>query len=290
MRRSLIVLVALLFFAACKKDDNPSPTEPKLIVKLKTDPTQQRLGNLGQPANLPSGHAGQNPRFNKIASHYLEFAPSALTALGAGTVLYYAPETTAGGANAIDFSRSILCDNNGVFLSIPLKSITPGSYEWVRCSLSYQNYDVDFSYNGIQLTGTIASFVGYNTYISNYVIKSQTQTVNANKLQGYWGFETHSYNFVQSGQAPPGATTVPNPLFASSPIPAGSCVVTGSFAQPLVITGTETSDITVTLSLSTNKSFEWIDDNGNGKWDATNTSIEQVVDMGLRGLVPTYLK
>ena len=281
----LFALVPLCI--SCKKDDPVThPGEAKLIVKLKVDPTQQRLGNLGQPVSVPAGHAAQSPRFNKIASHYLELAPTALTGLGAGTILYHAPETIAGGATAIDFSQTILCDNNGTFLTIPLKSITPGSYLWVRCSLSYQNYDVDFAYNGTPLTGTIASFVGFNTYITNYLIKTQTQAVNANKLQGYWGFETNGFSFVQTGQAP--ATTVPNPLFATSPIPAGSCVVTGSFANPLVITGNETSDVVVTLSLSTNNSFEWVDDNGNGKWDATNNSVEQVVDMGLRGLVPTY--
>ena len=44
----------------------------------------------------------------------------------------------------------------------------------------------------------------------------------------------------------------------------------------------------MTLSLSINKSFEWVDTNGNGKWDVTTSGVESVVDMGLRGLVPSY--
>ena len=44
------------------------------------------------------------------------------------------------------------------------------------------------------------------------------------------------------------------------------------------------------MNLSINKSFEWLDANGNGKWDVDNTSGENVVDMGLRGLIPTWIK
>ena len=93
---------------------------------------------------------------------------------------------------------------------------------------------------------------------------------------------------LQTGQTPEGGTTVPNPLATTSPIPAGSCVVTGNFNTPLVINGDETEDLTITMSLSTNKSFEWVDKNGNGKWDVDQGADENVVDMGLRGLQPSY--
>jgi hypothetical protein len=74
--------------------------------------------------------------------------------------------------------------------------------------LAYQNYGIKFNVLGQDLTGHVASFIGFNTYISNYKIKDSTVTVNANKLQGYWGLET-AYG-VFSGDAP--ATTVPIPL------------------------------------------------------------------------------
>jgi hypothetical protein len=76
---------------------------------------------------------------------------------------------------------------------------------------------------------------------------------------------------------------VPNPLFATSPIPAGSCLVTGEFASPFTITGNETEDITVVISLSTNNSFEWRD-NGDRLFDP---QVDTVVDMGLRGMIPS---
>lgn len=291
IKNYLSILTVLLFvISSCKKDPKEFeppvlPEGPKLIVKILVDSTQERLGNTGQPSSIPSGNSAQSPIFNSISAHYLELAPTAFTALGTGSILYQAPETAVGGANAIDFNQSTVIEPGAIFLEIPLSEINPGSYEWVRLSLSYQNYDVKFYYNNLPFTGTLASFVGFNTYIEDYTIKNQSVSLNSNKLQGYWGFETAFT--LNTGQAPPGATTVPNPIFASSPIPQGSCVVTGDFDNALVITGNETEDITMNLSLSINKSFEWTDSNGNGHWDVEPGANENVVDMGLRGLVPS---
>ena len=277
----LLVLTVVSFFSSCKKKNVED--EPKLIIKLVVDSTQVRLGNLGTPSSLPAGNAGQHPKFNSISAHYLELASNATTALGSGVVLYHAPETSLGGSTAIDFSKAIVKKSGEIYLEIPLKDVAVGNYEWARLSLSYQNYDVKFFYGGQPYTGTIASFVGFKNYITSYLVKNQTVSVNANKSQGYWAFE--SIAGIQSGQSN-GTTTVPNPLASTSPIPAGSCVVTGQFANPFVITGNEKSNVTVVMSLSINRSFEWKDLNGNGKWDVDPGSGEDVVDMGLRGLIP----
>jgi hypothetical protein len=229
-----------------------------------------------------AGHAGQSPRFNKISTHYIELAPEATTQLGSGIVLFKNEETTQGGDKAIDFSKSVITKEGEVFLSLPIEKIPPGTYHYLRVSLAYQNYDIDVLANGINLNGTIASFVGYNSYITSYAVKDQMVSVNANKKQGYWAFE--SPFGVTQGQAPEGATTVPNPLAATSPIPAGSCVVTGQFASPLIITGKENQDVDIILSLSINKSFEWIEVTPDGKFEPL--AGEAVVDMGLRGLIP----
>lgn len=287
----LVLLLAISFFS-CKKDEEtpaPSPTPeeagPKLIFKFRFDPNQERLNNLGMPATIPDGHAAQSPDFHSISAHYIEMTNGPLVQLGAGEVLYMAPETTAGGSNAIDFNQSIIKGQDEVFFEVPLSQVTPDTYEWIRVSLAYQNYDIDFTYQSLNLTGTIASFVGFNTYIQDYIINTQNVSVNGNRLQGYWGLEVATPFGVNTitGQAPAGATTVPNPLSNTSPIPSGSCVVTGDFEQPLVISGNETEDIVVYLSLSTNNSFEWVDSNGNGLYEP---ETEQVVDMGLRGIIP----
>ena len=134
----------------------------------------------------------------------------------------------------------------------------------------------------------MASFVGYNTYINTHYIGSNSFPVNANRLQGYWAFALNDFPYATSGQAPVGATTVPNPIASTSPIPSGSCVVTGKFVENLVINGNETKDVVVTLSLSINNSFEWQEVTSDGKYEPSIG--ENVVDMGLRGLIPTYVK
>src|SRR5690606_37668777 len=103
---------------------------------------------------------------------------------------------------------------------------------------------------------------------------------------GYWAFSLNGFPYSTQGQAPAGATTVPNPIAATSPIPAGSCVVTGQFANNLVITGDETDDIVITLSLSVNDSFEWQEVSVDGKFEPSIG--EHVIDMGLRGLIPSF--
>lgn len=282
--------ILALSLSSCKDTDQG----PKLVFKFKFDSTQVRLNNIGQPAVMPSDHRAQNPLFNQMSAHYIELAPTAFTALGTGEVLYVAPETNAGGDKAIDFNKSVKAAEGEVFFSIPLSEIQAGTYEWIRVSLAYQNFDIRYKvgppavpleYEGV---GTLASFIGYNTYIQSFNINTTSMDVNDDKKQGFWAFETVIPGIpaqVASGQAPEGATTVPNPLFSSSPIPSGSCVVTGPFSgNGLVITGQETEDIVVVLSVSTNQSFEWLETGNNNLYEPLNGDV--VVDMGVRGLIP----
>ena len=278
-----VLLVLLLSMAGCKKDINK--TEHLLYFRFNFDSTQVRLNNFGQPDTIiPSGHGAQSPLMHKMSAHYIELAADSLTPLGSGYVLYKAYETNQGGATAIDFSQAFIVGANTTFFSIPVESLTPGTYRWLRVSLSYQNYDVNFKYGSMMLQGRLASFIGYNTYIGSFAPNDHSVTVNANKLQGYWGFEidTMGFDTVFTGQA--AGTTVPNPISASSPIPPGSCVVTGEFAEPLVITGQEDHDVGIIVSLSVNKSFEWKDLSGDNIYEPP---YDTVVDMGVRGMIPT---
>ena len=286
----LMVASATLIFSSCKKNTDPTSTPGTGTAKVnfifKFDSTQVRLNALGQPSPMPAGHAGQSPRFNSMSAHYVELTPNAFTALGAGAILYKAPQVTSGGATAIDFTNSKFAGNNQTFLSVPVKDFAAGTYNWLRVSLAYQNYNIYVNTSGQTIDATLASFIGFNTYLNSFKVKDSTVVVNANKLQGYWGLEGKfsGFGFVLTGQAPAGATTVPNPLFATSPIPAGSCLVTAQFATPLVVTGNENTDINIVVSLSTNKSFEWIDVDNNGTYDPNNG--DAVIDMGIRGMIP----
>ncbi|MDO8999279.1 MAG: hypothetical protein Q7W45_05905 [Bacteroidota bacterium] len=325
MKNLFITSLFLLIFISCKKKEtvveeptpNPTPTVscptcsfpdtvwtssatgPKLVFKFKFDSTQIRLNNLGLASTIPSTNAAQSPVFNGLSAHYIEMAQNDFTAVGQGKVLYKAEETMCGGSTAIVFCKSVVAKDGDVFFSVPIASVTPGTYKWLRVSLAYQNYDIKIKTTSAGvINGTIASFVGFNTYLTKYKMHNavMTPTLNGagNKLQGYWGFYANvlSTEVKSEGQAP--QTTVVNPNNANSPIPAGSCLVTGEFVTnanqtvgaPLTITGSETQDIIITVSLSTNKSFEWKELTYDGLFQPEIG--ETVVDMGLRGLKPMY--
>ena len=295
MKKILTIAIgALILLFGCSKDEEPTPRQqqpptanlPQLVFKIHFDSTLARLDNAGNPATIPAENSAQSPKFHNMSVHYIELATDSNTQLGNGLILYKGAETTVGGANAVNFSQAINTGNGETVYSKELSNVTPGTYKWLRVSLTYQNYDIRFLSSGNHYTGTLASFVGFNTYITNYTINTQTIGVNANKLQGYWGFETLGLTF--EGQSP--GTTVPNPIASSSPIPAGSCVVTGDFPTSLIITGNESQDIIVNINLSTNNSFEWKDLNMDGFYEPSDgiNPGDTVIDMGLRGLFPTY--
>jgi hypothetical protein len=300
----LLTLALILTVSACKEKEEPT-TDKVLRVKLAFDPTQERLDNLGNPSTIPQGNAAQTPTVRAMSAHFIELVPNNFTLYGEGEQLYKGTELPADNTNpfgfttAADFDQAIVRANGETFLEIPLASIEAGTYRHVRVSVIYQNGDVVYNLINIPAvgdlnnqSGTIASFVGYNNFITSFSVRDQSVSVNDERLQGYWAFETalsppyDQYNQVFTGQAPPSATTVVNP-FPNAPIPQGSCVVVGSLDQDLVITGQEENDIELTLSFSINQSIEWTDSNGNGEWDidASGSSVEPLVDMGLRGLI-----
>ncbi|WP_338767205.1 hypothetical protein WAF17_05360 [Bernardetia sp. ABR2-2B] len=308
--KSTLFLFLLLvgFLSSCETEkDTPNPSEStaKVRFEFRFDPNQERLDNLAQPIGIATGNAAQTPIFNAMSVHYIEFAPSATTQLGEGQILYKNEEVSSsknGFTTAIDFSKAIISPEGEVFLDVPIKDIAAGKYEWVRASVAYQNLSINYDLNNIQVgndninlpnqEGTIAGFIGYNTRINDFTVKDKTISINDDKKQGFWAFETmislpqYGYTSTDVSQGQSAGTTVVNPLAATSPVPAGSCVITGSFDNALTITGKETEDITVVLSFSIKDSFEWKDTNSNGKWDINvgNQVTEQVVDMGLRGL------
>lgn len=272
-----------MLFYGCSESDNSKPysPEPRLIIRFNFDINQKRLNNRGEPAVIPSGHAAQSPSISRMSAHYLEFTSNANTALGDGEILFEGTETLIGGSSAIDFQNAFFAGDDEVFLNVPMSLLSKGTYKWARVSLAYQEGDIQFRFENEDYTGRLASFVGYNNYIGSLDLNGRPTTIEANKPQGFWIFEAEGY--TAQGQAPEGATTVPNPLYETSPIPQGSCLVTGRFEDPLLITGDETEDRTVTLSFSINNSFEWVEVNKDGKYEPS--AGEQVVDMGLRGLI-----
>lgn len=301
-----------LFVTACTKTPDPtnSTSEKQLQFQFAFDSTQVRLGSLGQPVSVPSGNGAQSPKFRTAAVHYIELAQDSLTWVGTGALLYRGDEVTTGGTAAIDFSKISVAAANQIFKTIKFKDIPKGTYKWIRVSAAYQNFDIKYNvintgltapYNQfLNQTGTVGAFIGFNSYIQTFKPLNYTFSVNANKGQGFGGLESTintglpaPYNQVQiqnTWEGQTGFTTVVNPARLAIGVPLGSCLISAKLDKPLVVTGDETADVLTTLSFSTNKSFEWIDRNGNGKLDVDKTTpanSDQVIDMGLRGLKVT---
>ncbi len=148
MFKSIIIGIALsiiLIVSSCSKQ---TATSPRLIFKYKLDSTQARLNNFGVDTPIIAGHWGQSPTFHKMGAHYIELSPSPYTPLGGGAVIYTTPATTAGGSTAIDFTQEAMGNDGDVFFSVPISSLASSiygtSYQYLRVSLAYQNYDVTF--------------------------------------------------------------------------------------------------------------------------------------------------
>ena len=261
---------------------------------MNFDEKLPRLGNLGQSATIPSGNAAQHPRMKEVSIHYIELAQTASTPLGEGVIIYKGEETMAGGSSAVLFDEALKGRSGDQIYSIPMERVPTGEYQWVRVSLTYQKYDISYRLNippfieNQDFDATISSFVGFNTFINQHQVLDSTIVLNENKLQGYWAFETKVNAFGVTehhlSQGDGAAVTVVNPINSTSPIPQGSCVVTGDFSSPLIIPESAPGNIDVLLNFSINNSFEWKDLIPDGKYEPN--AGEQIVDMGLRGLHP----
>lgn len=304
-KKILFAIIGISILAiSCNKDETTDDTGPKLIFKFKFDSTQARLNAFAQPSTIPNGNWGQSPVFHAMSAHFIQLAEDSLSPLTTN-VLYRNNEVTTGGDNAIDFSKSVIKKEGEIFYSVPLKNLTQGTYKWLRISLAYQNYDVKAIYrrndvnggNPITFDGEVVSFLGFNSYVTSYSIKGENITVNGNLPQGSGAVKPYNIPFISTlpaikwTAAANTSTTVVNPFRVQLGIPSNSCLVTAPFTTPISITGNETSDIVVTVSLSTNKSFEWKDRYGDKLFEPvdgnnSNAPLDSVVDMGIRGMRP----
>ena len=303
---SLLIGVTLWSCSTEQSAGSPEPEVARLNITFIMDADAERLDNLGNPAAVPEGNAAQNPDFDILGVHFIGLYPDKFTPYDEGVTITSTATTGSGGELAIDFDSELFFNEEINTLSVPLSYVAAGSYEYIRASVGYQKYTIAYNLEGaeteipdwpegvddnIDVDGIVASFLGYNTYIGNYVIKDQAVPVNGNKAQGYFGLETkgniEGFVFAQVTQGEAPRTTVPNPISETSPVPEGSCIVTGQFPSALVIPANATEDINIEVVISINNSFEWEDANGNGKYEPLLG--ENVVDMGTRGVFPSVV-
>lgn len=301
MKTAFASLLLLTTLIACSEKES---AVPMLHITFLIDSTAMRLDNLGNPIEVAMGNSAQSPDFDQLGLHFIGLYRDKFTPYESGVTVYSSPNTDEGGVAAIDFERELILDQVNNRISVPLSAITPGTYEYFRSSIGFQKYTIVYNLGGasstytdwptgvsddIDVLGTIASFLGYNTYIKTYELDDRTVDVYANRLQGYFGLESFGviagYQVREVTEGESDQTTVPNPIDDTSPVPAGSCVVTGKFPEALKIPDAANQDINIRVIVSINKSFEWEDTNSNGKYEPLLG--ERVVDMGTRGVFPS---
>jgi hypothetical protein len=299
-------LTLLLFagnFWSCQKK-----ADAKIHFIVKFDPLQERLNANGTVAPVLAGRATQTPSMNQIGVECLEVAANNSTPVGKGVSIFQVAPKANSGEIMTQFDQLKMVKDGEIIASVPMKQLGVGKFEYVRLAVAYQNFDVLFSMQEVPFAGnftdergTFAVFLSKSNFIGSHTVASKTERVDGSKPQGYWVFETKfpsayaTLNRLFSGKVPDSTLTFVNPLHQTAPLPAGSNFITGRFDTPLSITGQENQDITVTLTLSTNKSFEWDESiYKNGKWDSNaqaNTgtpSVERIVDVGFKGLKARY--
>ena len=250
MKRIAWIALVALIFGACTKGTN----ERYLILKFKFNDTLAPLNDTGGLYVMPNGNAAQTPVYNNIAANYVALsADSTFTnmALVYGT---YLNDTTT---NFVNYKNLVKVKDGEAFVSISLASIKPGTYNWLRVSIAYQNFDIkfrldsnvaSFSQNGVQYPGaifngdyigTIAAFSAFSTFVdeNGYIINEhKVPAYNQYIGNGVWALETHlgtggiyypSDYLNITGRA---NTTSVNPLWATrnSPTPKRSAVLTAN--------------------------------------------------------------
>jgi hypothetical protein len=296
--RMMLLAGIVLALAGCKKNGT------FVHFKVKFDPLQERLNSTGIPVGVTAGKSAQTPLINSIGINSLELSLNSSVPIGKGSVVHNTPETQNGDTKYLDLSQITKAKDGDIILSVPMKDMPKGKYEWIRAGIAYQNFDIQFNLlnapsagNFMDERGTMAVVMGANNFISKIKIFNREQTIDAAKKQGFWLFESKlspgyaSYNTIYQGQMAANTITFVNPIAQTSPISKDANIITGRLDTPLSILGNEEGDITVVLSFSCNKIFEWDDTiNRNGKWDidqkgaSTTPLIEPITDLGLRGL------
>jgi hypothetical protein len=178
---------------------------------------------------------------------------------------------------------------------------------------SFRNPNTGVQYPGASFNGiyasTIAGFLGHNTFIDNgYNINTVFTRMDSQYLgKGVYALETqlgtNAINYptwTKTDRA--GHVVAVNHLHKSQPNVLGfdytvAAINTSRYNKngdfvvaqsPLVITGTEKESIVINCMLSTNKCFEWSDNNGNKLWDPYKG--EPITTLGFRGMKPVVVK
>jgi len=269
----------------------------QLIFRVKFDSLQLRLNDQGQVSTPSSGIGAQSPSICGISINYIELMPDAATPPGAGVLLYKTSETNCGGNKATNFCKGVVVKENEVLYAVDLSLVPPGSYQWLRISIAYQEMKIQS--RTVSTGNTPATFIGFagdQSYLSKLKIENSVVTPtlggSGNKSRGYWMFYQELFHTTVQLDGQCQKTTVVNSNPQATNTNSLSFIYgefmnsNNSSIEALSISGTEVTDREITLHISSNKSFEWKELTNDGIFQPDIGEV--VLDFGFRGLIPKF--
>ncbi|MEO8085643.1 MAG: hypothetical protein ABI763_02420 [Bacteroidota bacterium] len=265
------IFYLLLFESSCDRNENEVPDkkfpeETNLRIVIEFDSTQERLDNNGEPAPIAMGHQAQSTNFNSIYIKAIKFLKDSSGGYDSGADIYYNPDLWLA-SNGTTIDNSISAAN------------ALGAYNWIRVYFYQQKYQIKFKANGNEYLGTLLSFLWPENDGSQYLINDSTILNDSIIPQGSYYLELTGLSSILHSEITT-QITQPNSLHYSWPSPANLYVVTCPISPSLVLNRPDSK--TITISISTNKCFEWIENSDPAFFEPFNG--DTIVDFGVRGI------
>ncbi len=227
---------------------------------------------------MPNGHGAHSPTYNGIFIGLIELLADSTIPFGEGVSLMIQSLTINFSDTGYACCNSLIADGYVFNVGIDTSAI-PNTFKYIRISFIYENFSIWYKFNGNSYNASVAAFLAPKTLAYNYHINDSSYSSFSVKLNGQWELEvdTPGYGTVLRGIA---STTQPNVLSSSSPIPIGGCIVTCPILPTLFLDQPDTKIITI--SISSNKSFEWVDHSDPNYFEPFDG--DTIVDVGIRGV------
>jgi hypothetical protein len=280
--RYLFYSILLLQIISCRKKTDESPDKYPhysiLKINFKLDSLQERLDNYGNISSVPAAHGSMSPQNPKMRIGFVELLTDSGIQPGDGARIFGTGEVIASNDTGYQCCQGFLDENQTYQYLLP-EVDNPIRYYGIRIYFSYQHFDVNYTINDIQYSGSVAAFLAKKSITYYFEVKDSVYTQYSLKQNGEWYFEvdTPGYGIVQHGTA---FTASPNVLFQSVPTEANSCVVTCPISPVLIMDYPMSK--TITISISTNHSFEWVENSTPGIFEPFDG--DSIYDIGIRGV------
>ena len=266
---SLIFLacIILLVVQSCDRNDDEMPDHRYgygggITYNILIDSTQVRLDSNANPSIIPPGHGSLSPSFNFLQVNGL----SLLNASDSSDVSTVYPSKEIHGSSGT-FEGSFHY-NGG-----------PMTFNFLRIYFSFQNFEVQCLTGGNLMNVNVLSFMslGYYPYTSFVIHDSIVPHPIQNRGEWFMEIDSTGFGVVLHGQT--SMITEPDFLNENYYGQVQDYALTCPINPPITFTGDQHH--TLSISISSNKCFEWIEHSTPGIFEPLDG--DTIYDFGLRG-------